>query len=127
MTHLASGESLSLDVMNRGVSTVFRYGLHNTVQIIERHTVLHSHPLPTNDEFMSMVEYFVELIHDLLASDSESVSSSVSSEGSHHPSWECFMAETSDEHVSSASDSGETRLKRFPCVRLQEGQGSHLR
>jgi hypothetical protein len=66
-----------------------------------------------------MVDYFMESIHDLL-SNSESISDSNSCEGSHHPSQECFMAETSNGHVSSASDSGET-LKRSPCVQLQEG------
>jgi hypothetical protein len=80
--------------------------------------VLHSHSLPANDEFMSMVDYFVESIHDLIASDSESISSSVSSEGSHHPSWECFMVETFDEQILSTSDSSKTPPKRSPCVRL---------
>jgi hypothetical protein len=61
-----------------------------------------------NDEFIGMADYFVGSFHDLLASESESISSSVSSEDSHHPSRECFMAETSDGHVSSASESSET-------------------
>jgi hypothetical protein len=63
---------------------------------------------PANDKFMGMADFFVELIHDLLTSDSESISGSASSEGSHHPSRECFMPETSEGHVSSTSDSGET-------------------
>jgi hypothetical protein len=63
---------------------------------------------PMNDEFVGMANYFVESICDLLASDSGLISSFISNEGSHHPSWECFMVETSDGHVSSASNSGET-------------------
>jgi hypothetical protein len=61
-----------------------------------------------NDEFVGMADFFVEPIHDLLASDSESISGSAFSEGSHHPSWECSMVETSEGHVSSTSNSSET-------------------
>jgi hypothetical protein len=57
---------------------------------------------------MGMADFFVELIHDLLTSDSESISGSAFSERSHHPSRECFMLETSEGHVSSTSDSGKT-------------------
>jgi hypothetical protein len=67
-----------------------------------------SFPLPLNDKFVGMADYFVESIHDLLASDSESIFGSISSEGSHHPLQECFMVETSDGHVSSTSNSCET-------------------
>jgi hypothetical protein len=73
---------------------------------------------------MGITYYFVESIHDLLASDSKSISASVSSEGSHHPSQECFMAETSDGHVSSASDSGET--PREVPVRVGAGRARIL-
>jgi hypothetical protein len=86
----------------------FPYGFRNTAQIIERHVARLSSSLPANDVFVGMADYFVESIHDHLASDSESISGSAPSEGSHHPSRECFMAETSEGHVSSASDSGET-------------------
>jgi hypothetical protein len=55
-----------------------------------------------------MTDYILDLIHDLLESGLETFSDSSSSEGSHHPSRECFMAETSDGHASSASDSGKT-------------------
>jgi hypothetical protein len=60
-----------------------------------------------------MANYVVESIHDLLASDSESISDSASSQGSYHPSCECFMAEIVDDahreatlegHVASAND-----------------------
>jgi hypothetical protein len=62
----------------------------------------------------------MDSIHDLLESGSGMLSDSNSSEGSHHPSWECFMVENSNGHVSSANDSGKTP-ERSPCVWLQEG------
>jgi hypothetical protein len=65
-------------------------------------------PLPVDSEFIGMADYIVDLIHDLLESGSETFSNSDSSGGSHHPSQECFMVETSDGHVLSTSDSGDT-------------------
>lgn len=47
-----------------------------------------------NNAFMGTAEYVAESLHDLLAGDSESFSSSDSSRGSHLPLRECFMAET---------------------------------
>jgi hypothetical protein len=52
------------------------------------------HPSSADDEFVGMVDYIIESFHDLLAGDSEAVSDSDSSGGSHHPSRECFMADT---------------------------------
>ena len=46
-----------------------------------------------------MTKYVMESFHDLLTRESESPSSSDSSRGSHHPSRECFMAHTPEEHV----------------------------
>jgi hypothetical protein len=60
-----------------------------------------------------MADYIEESIHDLLAKDSESISDSASSQGSYHPSRECFMADIVDDphrevtfegHVTSAND-----------------------
>jgi hypothetical protein len=65
-------------------------------------------PFSADNEFVKVVDYIVDSIHDLLGSDSETFFDSSSSRGSHHPSQECFMAETSNGHFSSASDSGET-------------------
>ena len=57
---------------------------------------------PTMDkEFMGMADYVVESFHDLLTRDSESISDSDSSRGSHHPSHECFMVATPEGHVES--------------------------
>jgi hypothetical protein len=73
-----------------------------------------------NDEFMGMADFFMESTHDLPAGDSESISGFASSEGSHHPSQECFMAETSEGHISSASDSTKTPQEVL-CMWVQEG------
>jgi hypothetical protein len=44
-----------------------------------------------------MANYIEGSSHDLLASDSESISDFASSQGSYHPSHECFMAEIVDD------------------------------
>jgi hypothetical protein len=97
--------------------------LRNTAQIVERHVALLSSQLLENDEFVGMANFSVESTHDLPTGDSETISRSASSEGSHHPSRECFMAETSEGHVLSASDFDETPRKS-PYVQVQEGEGS---
>jgi hypothetical protein len=108
MTQLTSGEPLSPDVFTQGALMLFPYDLRNTAQIVECHMARLSSLLPVNDEFVGMADFSVELAHDLPVGDSESISGSASTEGSHHPLRECFMAETSEGHVSSASDSSET-------------------
>lgn len=45
-----------------------------------------------NDEFMGVADYASESVYDLLGMGSESLSTSRSSNGSHHPSHKCFMA-----------------------------------
>jgi hypothetical protein len=50
-----------------------------------------------NDEFVGMADYIMVSIHDLLVSDSESISDSTFSQGSYHPSCKCFMAEIVDD------------------------------
>jgi hypothetical protein len=65
-------------------------------------------PLPADSEFVGMTDYIVDSIYDLLELGSKMFSNSYSSGGSCHPSQECFGAETSDGHVSSASNSSET-------------------
>jgi hypothetical protein len=108
VTQLAGGEPLSPDVLTQGTSMAFPYGLHNAAQVVERHMARLSNSTPASGEFVGMAEFFVETIYDHPASDSESISGSACSKGSHHPSRVCFMAETSGGHVASASDSGET-------------------
>jgi hypothetical protein len=62
-----------------------------------------------------MADYVVESFHDLLVGDSELISDSHSSGGSHHPWRECFMAEveredTPEGHVDSVHDGNVTPL-----------------
>jgi hypothetical protein len=51
-----------------------------------------------------MTDYVLESFHDLLAGESEVISDSNSSGGSHHPSWECFMADPPEGHIKSVHD-----------------------
>jgi hypothetical protein len=91
----------------------FPHGLRNTTQIIKRHTTQRFCPPPSNDEFVGMADYIEESIHDLLVNDLESISDSASSQGSYHPSRECFAADIVDDphreatpegHIVSAND-----------------------
>ena len=61
-----------------------------------------------NDEFIGMTEYVVESFHDLLAEETESLSTSDSSWGSHHSSHECFMVGTPEGHVKSIHEEEAT-------------------
>lgn len=61
-------------------------------------------PSDMDDEFMGMADYASESIYDLLRIDFESLSETHSSDGSHHPSRECFMAKIHDHHTSSTDD-----------------------
>jgi len=56
-----------------------------------------------NNEFVGMIESITESLHGLLMEGLGSDSGSNSSRGSHHPSRECFMAETPKGHVESVS------------------------
>ena len=60
-------------------------------------------PFPTNNEFMGMIESVTESLHGLLIEGLGSDSGSDSDRGSHHPSRECFMVETSEGHIESIS------------------------
>jgi hypothetical protein len=105
---LTGGEPLSPDILTQGASMAFPYGLCNATQVIEHHVVWLSSPTPVSTEFVGMADFFMEKIHDRPTSDLESIFGSASSKGSHHLLRECFMAETSEGHVASSSDSGET-------------------
>ena len=67
---------------------------------------------PADSEFMGVIEHDTESLHKLLTEEPGSSSSSNSSRGSHHPSWECLMAETSEGHVESVSE-GEATCRCF--------------
>ena len=58
---------------------------------------------PTDSEFVGVIEHDLETLYGLLAEEPESSSSSNSSRGSHHPSWECFMVRTPEGHVKDVS------------------------
>jgi hypothetical protein len=86
-----------------------------------------------NDKFVGMADYVMESIHDLLVSDSKSISNSASSQGSYHPSRECFMVEiaddtrceaTSEGHVTSANDGAPHGGMGLPHA-LPMGVGLH--
>ena len=57
-----------------------------------------------------MTEYVVKSFHDLLARESESLSNSDSSRGSHHLSRECFMAGTPEGYVENIHEGGATPI-----------------
>ena len=86
MMQLIRGEQLSLKHLTQGAPAAFPFGLGNATGIVGHLMVQRMHPSPTNDEFVGMTEYIAESFHDLLAGDSESLSGSNSSRGSHHPS-----------------------------------------
>jgi hypothetical protein len=89
------------------------------------------HPSSTDNEFMGMMDYVVESFHDLLTGDSEMISNSDSSGRSHHPSRECFMADTLEGHVESVHDGRVTPLagsndevegdpRALPCLQVEQ-------
>ena len=57
---------------------------------------------------MGAIEQDTETLYELLNEEPVSLSSSDSSRGSHHPSRECFMTQTPEGHVESASREGVT-------------------
>jgi hypothetical protein len=72
---LSGGEPLSLEIPTRGFPMRFLFGLRNA-----------------DGEFVGMTDYVSESFHDLLVGESEVISDSFSSGGSHHPlrsvSWQ---------------------------------------
>jgi len=63
-----------------------------------------------DSEFVGVIEHDTESIHKLLTEEPESSSSFDSSRESHHPSRECFMAETSEGHVEIVSEGEATPI-----------------
>ena len=58
---------------------------------------------PADSKFVGVIEHDMKSLHKLLTEEPESSSCSDSSRGSHHPSQECFMAETPKGRVESTS------------------------
>ena len=82
---------------------VLPFGLRNTTAIVSHLVAQRTIPSPANNEFVGMIESVTESLHGLLLEGLGSDSGSDSGRGSHHPSRECFMAETSEGHVESVS------------------------
>ena len=86
MTQLAGGEPLSPKYFIWSAPIALLFGLRNAAETVGHLVAERTPPSPTNDEFVGMTEYVAESFHDLLAGESESLSNSDSSRGSHHPS-----------------------------------------
>jgi hypothetical protein len=110
MTQLARGELLSPEYLTQNALIVFLFGLHNAARSIDHLVMRHMRPSPMDDKLMGMADYVLESFHDLIAGDSETISDSNSSRGSHHPSRECFMADTLEGHLESVHEQEVTPL-----------------
>ena len=84
MMQLVGGEPLSSEHLTRGTPAAFPFGLRNAMGTVGHLVGQRMHPSPTNNEFMGMTEYVTKSFQDLLVGDSESLSDSDSSRGSHH-------------------------------------------
>ena len=119
MMQLAGGEPLSPEHLTQGAPAAFPFSLRNAAGTVGHLMAQSMLPSPTNDEFMGMTEYVTESFHDLLAEDSESLSDSNSSRGSHHPSRKYFMAGTPEGRIESIHEGGAT-----PPNDLEEDAGA---
>ena len=97
------GNLLSPKNYPRDASTAYPFGLRNSTGVISDYKRQRMRPSDMDDEFMGMADYALESVYVLLRTDFESLPSSQSSDGSHHPSHECFIAEIHDGHASSTS------------------------
>jgi hypothetical protein len=95
MIQLAGGELLSPAVFARSAPTAFLFGLLNSARTVGHLIAWRLQPPPVDSKFVGMTDYVEESFYDLLARDSAEVSNSGSRRGCHHPSHECFMADSS--------------------------------
>ena len=95
--------TLSPKHSTRSAPTALLFSLHNAAATVSHLVARRTISSPVNNEFMGMIKFVTESLNGLLAEGSGSDSSSDSSRGSHHPSRECFMAETPEGHVESVS------------------------
>jgi hypothetical protein len=107
MAQLSGGEPLSPENLARGAPVSFPFGLRNTAGDTHRLTAVPFGSTLIDSEFVGMTDYISESFHDLLAGESEAISNSNSSRGSHHPSRECFLAGVPEGRVEDAHN-GET-------------------
>ena len=94
VTQLAEGEPLSPNIMTECTMMAYPFGLKNATVHASHHAASRNAMHPTNDEFVGMADYVSESVFDLMAERSTLGSSSYSSGESHHPSQECYMADT---------------------------------
>ena len=87
----------------RSAPTAFPFFLHNAAATASHLLALRMVQSPTDIEFVGAIEHDTETLYGLLNEEPGSFSSSDSSRGSHHPSRECFMTQTPEGHVESAS------------------------
>ena len=85
-----------------GSPFVFPFGLLNAAQSFEHLTL--DVLAPPDDEFVGMLDYDYESLHDVL---NEDVGDSSSNSGSYHPSQECFMSDTPEGQTQLASEEGD--------------------
>ena len=80
-----------------------------------------SMPTLDNIEFVGMVDHVEDSIFNILT-DSETYSNDDFSNRSHHPSRECFMADTLEGRVAEASDSSSHHDNATPAAPEQPRQ-----
>ena len=95
--------TLSLEHSAWSTPTVFSFGLRKAAATVSHLMAQRMIPSPANNEFVGMIESITESLHGLLTKGPGSDSGSNFGRGSHHPSRECFMVETSEGHVESVS------------------------
>ena len=92
-TQFAGGEPLSLDAVLNAAMETYPFGLPNAATSYYRALAPPPVAKPSGGRLVAMADYAAESIFDLLTEESLD-SGSVSSTGSHHPSLECHMEET---------------------------------
>jgi hypothetical protein len=131
-TQLSGGEPLSPEIPARSVPTRFHFGLRNAAGDAHCLAAVFFGSTPTDGEFVGMTDYISKSFHDLHAGESEVISDSGSSEGSHHPSRECFMVGVPEGRVkdahsmetppSSPNNGARERNQAPPPARLEQLQ-----
>ena len=79
------------------------FGLRNAAATVSHLLAQRTTLSPMNNKFMGMIKSVTESLHGLLTEGTGLDSGSDSGRGSHHPSRECFMADTSEGHIESVS------------------------
>ena len=123
MTQLAGGETLSLEYLIQSTPIALPFGLRNAAETVGHLVAQHTPPSPTNDEFVGMIEYFMESFHDPLTLTLAG--------GAIAPSRECFMVGTLEGYIESIHEGGATPPNDLnnevegdagapPCLRVEQ-------